>query len=127
MVELVQKNPKTSEQEHTELKTPHLIIFKRGEEQWSAEASESQTIFEVARAALAPVETLCHGIGACVRCKVKLLEGELTSPTPLERDRLGNIFHLTKERLACQARVCGSVTLEICTSRRKRRTVRDTP
>lgn len=91
----------------------HLITFTLGEETWSAEVSTGVSLFEAARAAHAPVETLCHGIGACVRCKVKLLSGEVGPPTPLERDRLGNIFHITRERLACQTLVTGNASLEI--------------
>lgn len=101
--------------------TEHEVEFVRGEERWRTRALSGSTLFDVAHDAGAPVETLCHGIGACVRCKVKLTMGDLTPPTPLERDRLGNIFHLTKERLSCQARVCGPVTLEIAVPRRKRR------
>lgn len=97
------------------------VIFRRGEEEWRAQAGDGETLFDVAREAQAPVETLCHGIGACVRCKVKVVEGGLTPPTPLERDRLGNVFHLTQERLSCQARVQGPVTLEIKAPRKRRR------
>jgi len=104
-----------------EHKPRHSVKFQRGEESWSIEVAEQITLFDAARAAQAPVETLCHGIGACVRCKVRVIDGVLTPPTPLERDRLGNIFHLTGERLSCQARVCGPVDLEIPIPRRRRR------
>ena len=104
--------------------TRHVVIFMRGEERWTQEVDEGVTLFDAARSASAPVETLCHGVGACVRCKVKVVEGSLTPPTPLERDRLGNIFHLTRERLSCQAQVCGPVSLEISAARRKRRSRR---
>ena len=99
----------------------YAVEFIRGDERWRVETPADATLFEVARHARAPVETLCHGIGACVRCKVRVKAGELTSPTPLERDRLGNVFHITRERLACQARVQSAVTLEIPEPRRKRR------
>ena len=100
---------------------PHLIIFERGDERWTAQASSGDSIFHVARGAQAPVETLCHGIGACVRCKVKVVEGELSRPTPVERDKMGNIFHLTGERMACQAQVTGPVRLELPRPRRSKR------
>ena len=102
----------------------YQVTFKRGEEVWQTKAGSNQTLFEIARGCNAPVETLCHGIAACVRCKVKVLEGQLSDPTPLERDRLGNIFHLTQERLACQSRVCSDVVLQIKEKRvRKKRSV----
>ena len=99
----------------------HRVRFQRGEESWSTEVQEITTVFDAAHAAHAPVETLCHGIGACVRCKVRVVEGPLTPPTPLERDRLGNIFHITGERLACQAKILGPLNLEIPVPRRRRR------
>ena len=99
----------------------HQVNFQQGDTSWSAEVPEETTVFDAARAAQAPVETLCHGIGACVRCKVRVVKGELTPPTPLERDRLGNIFHITGERLACQARVSESIDLVIPVARRRRR------
>jgi ferredoxin, 2Fe-2S len=98
----------------------HEVVFTRGDEEWRARAMTGEGLFAVARAAGAPVETLCHGMGACVRCKLVVREGTLTPPTPLERDRLGNIFHLTGERLCCQARVVGPVALELPRPRVKR-------
>lgn len=98
----------------------HEVIFTRGDEEWRAQALTGEGLFAVARSCNAPVETLCHGMGACVRCKLVVVEGQLTPPTPLERDRLGNIFHLTGERLCCQARVVGPVRLELPRPRVKR-------
>lgn len=102
----------------------HRVVFRRDDEVWTVEVDEGTSLFDAARSAQAPVETLCHGVGACVRCKVKVIEGELGPPTPLERDRLGNIFHITKERLSCQARVSGPALLEIPHKRRARRRTR---
>ena len=100
------------------------IIFKNETQEWETQAIAGQTLFELARACNAPVQTLCHGIGACVRCKVKVVQGALSAPEGLERDRLGNIFHLTQERLSCQARVesgAESIIVEIPRERRKRK------
>ncbi len=62
----------------------------------------------------APVQTLCNGIGACVQCKVRVLENpeNLSDPQTLEKDKMGNIFHITGERLGCQAKVEGPVVIE---------------
>jgi ferredoxin len=100
------------------------VTFERGEARWEYAAERGSTLLEAAHACEAPVDTLCHGIGACIRCKVILVEGELTEPTPLERDRLGNIFHLTGERLACQAKVCGDVRLKLNEPRKRKRKMR---
>jgi len=101
--------------------TAHLVTFERGEERWELYAETGERLFHVARGAQVPVETLCHGIGACVRCKVRVVEGELSKPTPVERDKMGNIFHLTGERMACQAEVIGPVKLELPRPRRPKR------
>ena len=96
------------------------VVFVKGEEHWSANGEIGQRLFDLAHLVEAPVETTCNGVGSCIRCKVKVVHGELSPPTPLERDRLGNIFHITKERLACQATLCGPVQLEIPEPRRRR-------
>jgi ferredoxin len=81
--------------------------------QWITQALAGETLLEIARKCQAPVQTLCHGIGACVKCKVKVNHGQLQPPTALEKDRMGNVYHLTKERMACQAVVLGDCHLEI--------------
>ena len=108
----------------TQSRGAHLITFERGEERWEVRASSGERLFHVAQAAQVPVETLCHGIGACVRCKVRLVTGELSKPTPIERDKMGNIFHLTGERMACQAEVTGPAHLELPLPRRAKRRAR---
>ena len=72
------------------------------------------TLLEAAWKCDAPVHTLCNGIGACVQCKVRVVEGEdaLSTPEALEKELIGNIFHITRERLACQARAIGPVKVE---------------
>ena len=98
------------------------LTFIQGESIWEIDTEKGIKIFEAARLCDAPIKTLCHGIGACVRCKVKVLTGQLSPPQGLERDRLGNIFHLTQERLSCQAQVeSGPIMVEIPRERRKRR------
>ncbi len=81
--------------------------------EWHVDAQNGTSLLEAARLIQAPVQTLCHGIGACVRCKVKVVSGQLGDITALERDKLGNIYHLTKERMACQAQINGNCVLEI--------------
>ena len=102
------------------------VTFERGQTRWDYACDRGTSLLEAANGCRAPVDALCNGIGACIRCKVTVLEGELTEPTPLERDRLGNIFHLTGERLACQAEVCGDVRLKLNEPRQRKRAVRNT-
>ena len=91
-----------------------LVQFARADELWTSEVEPGSTLLEAARLCGAPVHTLCNGIGACVQCKIRIEEPSenLTPPNALERDRLGNIFHLTGERLACQCTVLGPVRVE---------------
>lgn len=97
------------------------VTFHRGDEIWTVQGQVGQRIFDVAHQVEAPVQTICNGVGSCIKCKVKVIEGELSPPTPLERDRLGNIFHITQERLACQSKiVAGDIKLEIPQSRIRR-------
>ena len=92
----------------------HRIVFEKGAERWPVDAADGETLLEVAQRVEAPVHTLCTGVGTCVQCKVVVLEGaDSRSPhSALEKDRLGNIFHLTGERMACQTRVHGPARLQ---------------
>jgi ferredoxin len=54
-----------------------------------------------------PIGRSCRGLGACGACRVQILDGanQLTPPTEWEAALPGG------ERLACQARVFGPVTV----------------
>ena len=92
----------------------HRVTFLNASGEWVTDVPAGTDLLEASRLCDAPVQTLCNGIGACVQCKVKIVShGEnLSEPGLLERDRLGNIFHITQERLGCQAQVTGPVTVE---------------
>ena len=94
--------------------TKHRVIFRNSEGEWATEVPTGANLLEASRQCDAPVHTLCNGIGACVQCKVKIVENpeHLSAPESLERDLIGNLFHITGERLGCQARVCGPVVVE---------------
>ena len=82
--------------------------------EWNVEVDHGTDLLRASRLCGAPVQTLCNGIAACVQCKIKVLENpeNLSEPGTLEIDKVGNIFHITGERLGCQARVLGPVTIE---------------
>lgn len=92
----------------------HKVEFFQAERTWTIEVPEGDSLLQAAHGCDAPVHTLCNGIGACVQCKVRVASGmeHLSAPNALEKDRLGNIFHLTQERLACQSRVGGPCRVE---------------
>ena len=81
------------------------IFFQRGEESWRGAGHEGMSLLQIARQNGVPIESDCSGAGSCIRCRVKTKSPLLSSPTRIELDRLGNLSHLTGERMACQARV----------------------
>ena len=93
----------------------YRVRFQKGDSVWEMEVPEGTSLLEAARDCDAPVQTLCNGVGTCIQCRVKVVDGfeALSPPEALEKDRLGNIFHITRERMGCQARVCGDVTIEV--------------
>ena len=73
-------------------------------------APPDQSLLEVARQQGVPVATACVGKATCGLCRLKVEEGaeRLTPFNAAERKHLGNVYFITKERLACQARLCGT-------------------
>lgn len=92
----------------------HTVKFIKEGETWTVEVADGATLLEAARACEAPVHTLCHGIAACIQCKVRVVSGAtaISAPEAIEKDRIGNLFHITGERLACQTKVHGEVVVE---------------
>ena len=92
------------------------MVFIDGQRRWTVNVEPGTTLLEAAHAVDAPVHTLCHGIGACIQCKVHVDPGHagaLSAPNELERQRLGTVFHLTGERLSCQARVADDIEVTV--------------
>ena len=67
----------------------------------AAEAKPNETVLDVARRAGAPIGNSCGGVGVCGRCRITILDGEVSPPTRFE----------TKDRLACQVVVLGDCTV----------------
>ena len=61
------------------------------------------------------LRSICGGYSQCGMCKVKIVEGKefISEIKFLEKGLLGNVFHITKERLACQLYLRGDITIEI--------------
>ena len=53
------------------------------------------------------IKSSCGGVASCTDCRIKVIAGEdsLTTPPFEEVQLLGNVFHITKERLSCQAKI----------------------
>ncbi|HVK87021.1 MAG TPA: 2Fe-2S iron-sulfur cluster-binding protein [Kofleriaceae bacterium] len=76
---------------------------------------DGDTLFDAGAKVGAGIDTACVGKGTCGLCRVKILAGaeHLTPFTDEERKHLGNVYHITKVRLACRSRVSGDVTMQI--------------
>ena len=77
--------------------------------------NQDEDILTILRKAEVFVKSSCGGHASCSDCIVKIISGEdLLTPPPFEEIQLlGNVFHITKERLACQTKVLGDVTLDL--------------
>lgn len=60
------------------------------------------------------IKSGCGGHASCTDCVIKVVSGEdnLTPPPFAELKVLGNVFHITKERLACQTMLTGDATID---------------
>nr|BDT28283.1 2Fe-2S iron-sulfur cluster binding domain-containing protein [Bacteriovorax sp. HI3] len=79
------------------------------------EVEEGKNLLEALRGQDVYVKSSCGGHATCTDCIIKVVSGEdnLTPPPFEELKLLGNVFHITKERLACQTMVTGDVTIDI--------------
>ncbi len=79
------------------------------------EIEEGKNLLSALREQDIYVKSSCGGHATCGDCIVKIVSGEdnVTPPPFSELKILGNVFHITKERLACQVCVTGDITLDI--------------
>lgn len=73
------------------------------------------TLLNELRKAGKKIKSTCGGCATCSDCMVIVKSGEMNlAPQTFEELRLlGNVFHITKERLSCQTKLTGDVTLDI--------------
>jgi ferredoxin len=79
------------------------------------EVTPGGTLFEAGAKVSAGIDTACVGKGTCGLCRVKILAGadQLNPFTDEERKHLGNVYHITKVRLACRCKPSGDVTIAV--------------
>jgi 2Fe-2S ferredoxin len=85
------------------------------------EIADGTSLFDAGAKLAAGIETACVGKGTCGLCRVKVISGteHLVAFTDEERKHLGNVYHLTKVRLACRTTVTGGdVTIELAPKRK---------
>ncbi len=85
------------------------------------EAQVGESLFDVGARVSAGIDTSCVGKGTCGLCRVRVLAGadQLNPFTDEERKHLGNVYHLTKVRLACRTKIAGDVTIEVVRKKQK--------
>ena len=85
------------------------------------DCAAGETVCDVAQRAKVRVETACVGKGTCGLCRVRVADGAdaLSALGDIDEKHLGNVYFVTKVRLACQARVSGDVTVEPVLKKRK--------
>ena len=81
----------------------------------TVEVPAGTSVFAASGKAEVPIASQCGGKCACALCRVKLVDGDaLVSPIQWDEEgHMGNVFYLTRERLSCQTRVYGDVTVEV--------------
>jgi len=79
------------------------------------EIDEDTDILSFLRSNDCYVKSSCGGHASCGDCVIKILTGdENLSKAPFEETKLlGNVFHITKERLSCQTKITGDVVIDI--------------
>jgi len=94
---------------------PLVTIVGAGEPQ-VVDVPAGSTLFEAGARVAAGIDTACVGKGTCGLCRIKIVAGaqHLTPYTDEERKHLGNVYHLTRVRLACRSRLGdGDVTIQV--------------
>lgn len=79
------------------------------------DAEDSIPVLEALQKAKIYIKSSCGGVGNCSDCMVKVTEGKdfINGLSFEETQLLGNVFHITKERLSCQLKASGDITLDI--------------
>lgn len=83
-------------------------------ERVEAEAEAGEKLTQVAYRAGVLITQTCGGKAACTDCRVLVKEGVddgFEPATGAEVRQLGNVFFITRERLACQSIVKGNSTV----------------
>jgi len=81
----------------------------------AADVPDGTPLRDAAVGAGVEIASTCGGVASCGLCRVRIASGEanLEPLTPGEFALLGNVFFVTRERLACQARARGEVVCEV--------------
>ena len=86
----------------------------------TVEVADGTTLFDAGARAAVGIDTACVGKGTCGLCRVKVIDGAdaLSAYSAEEERHLGNLYRITRVRLACRTRIHGDVTVELKSRRR---------
>lgn len=103
--------------------TEHSIIFTPSGIRSTAEAGEN--IYDVALRSGVDMRAICGGKGQCRRCQIELdaTENHLGDLSPTEKRAIRDGDLPEGRRLACRAKICGDVIIEIPSDSREYQTV----
>lgn len=93
--------------------TTHTVTFQPSGQ--TLEVEEGKALLTAAREAGIYIKSSCGGYATCADCVVKIMQGQdnLNTPPLDETKLIGNVFHITKERLSCQAMVTGPIEVDL--------------
>lgn len=76
---------------------------------------EGETLLHAAKRQGVLIKSSCGGVANCRTCVVKVISGEqhLSAVEFEEAQLIGNVFHVTRERLSCQIKVSGDVSVDL--------------
>ena len=77
---------------------------------------KNKSILNLARKEEIHIRSICHGQASCAECVVKITEGmkHLNKSDYPEQKLIGNVAHITHERLACQCYpVNGDIVVDV--------------
>jgi uncharacterized 2Fe-2S/4Fe-4S cluster protein (DUF4445 family) len=91
---------------------PKCTLWPSGE---VLEFNTQETLLKQLKDAGKKIKSSCGGCATCTDCMIVVKSGELNmnSQTFEELRLLGNVFHITKERLSCQMKITGDITIDI--------------
>jgi ferredoxin, 2Fe-2S len=97
---------------------PKLTLWPSGE---VLEVNSEENLFTQLKKAGKTIKSSCGGCASCSDCVIVVKSGEdALNPSGFEELRLlGNVFHITKERLSCQLKISGDVTIDISAHEKK--------
>jgi len=89
-----------------------------------AEGDEGELLSQVAYRAGITIQQTCGGSPSCTDCRVTIKEGfenAFEEMEHAEQTLMGNVYFITKERLACQAKLKNSCTVRVPNPKRYRK------